>query len=213
MEIKIQLLSDLCTYSGESYNSMVDADVSYDRYGIPNIPAKRLKGCIREAALEMKELGMISQDQFEEIFGKEGEQRAAFSLSNACIFDYEETTDALNCCPYEELKTPQNVLDQYTCTRTQTAVDPESGVADENSLRTIRVVRKGLRFQAECNWEKEVSAPEILGQAVSLVKHIGMARTRGLGMVDMVLVDTEQRKRPHVLFEKNSWENRIASAM
>ncbi|MFR0073112.1 MAG: RAMP superfamily CRISPR-associated protein [Blautia caecimuris] len=202
MEIKIQLLSDLCTYSGESYNSMVDADVSYDRYGIPNIPAKRLKGCIREAALEMKELGMISQDQFEEIFGKEGEQRAAFSLSNACIFDYEETTDALNCCPYEELKTPQNVLDQYTCTRTQTAVDPESGVADENSLRTIRVVRKGLRFQAECNWEKEVSAPEILGQAVSLVKHIGMARTRGLGMVDMVLVDTEQRKRPHVLFEK-----------
>lgn len=202
MEIKIQLLSDLCTYSGESYNSMVDADVSYDRYGIPNIPAKRLKGCIREAALEMKELGIISQDQFEEIFGKEGEQRAAFSLSNACIFDYEETTDALNCCPYEELKTPQNVLDQYTCTRTQTAVDPESGVADENSLRTIRVVRKGLRFQAECNWEKEVSAPEILGQAVSLVKHIGMARTRGLGMVDMVLVDTEQRKRPHVLFEK-----------
>lgn len=202
MEIKIQLLSDLCTYSGESYNSMVDTDVSYDRYGIPNIPAKRLKGCIREAALEMKELGMISQDQFEEIFGKEGEQRAAFSLSNACIIDYEETTAALNCCPYEELKTPQNVLDQYTCTRTQTAVDLESGVADENSLRTIRVVRKGLRFQAECNWEKEVSAPEILGQAVSLVKHIGMARTRGLGMVDMVLVDTEQRKRPHVLFEK-----------
>ena len=71
MEIKIQLLSDLCTYSGESYNSMVDTDVSYDRYGIPNIPAKRLKGCIREAALEMKELGMISQDQFDEIFGKE----------------------------------------------------------------------------------------------------------------------------------------------
>lgn len=203
MEIKIQLLSDLCTYSGESYNSMVDTDVSYDRYGIPNIPAKRLKGCIREAALEMKELGMISQDQFEEIFGKEGEQRAAFSLSNACIIDYEETTAALNCCPYEELKTPQNVLNQYTCTRTQTAVDPESGVADENSLRTIRVVRKGLRFQAECNWEKEVSAPEILGQAVSLVKHIGMARTRGLGMVDMALVDTVQKKTPRVLFEKD----------
>ena len=52
MRIKIKLLSDLCTCSGETYNSIVDMDVVYDENGIPYIPAKRIKGCIREAALE-----------------------------------------------------------------------------------------------------------------------------------------------------------------
>ena len=41
MKIRIELLSDLCTYSGETYNSLVDMDVIYDEYGIPYIPAKR----------------------------------------------------------------------------------------------------------------------------------------------------------------------------
>ena len=56
MKITIKLLSDLCTASGETHNSMVDTDIVYDEYGIPYIPAKRIKGCIREAALEMMEI-------------------------------------------------------------------------------------------------------------------------------------------------------------
>mgnify|MGYP000559533320 CR=1 FL=1 len=48
MKITIKLLSDLCTASGETHNSMVDTDIVYDEYGIPYIPAKRIKGCIRE---------------------------------------------------------------------------------------------------------------------------------------------------------------------
>ena len=51
MKLTIKLLSDLCTYSGDTYNSVVDTDVVYDENGIPYIPAKRIKGCIREAAL------------------------------------------------------------------------------------------------------------------------------------------------------------------
>ena len=49
MKITIRLLSDLSTTAGETYNSLVDTDVVYDKYGIPYIPAKRIKGCIREA--------------------------------------------------------------------------------------------------------------------------------------------------------------------
>lgn len=67
MKITIKLLSDLCTCSGETYNSVVDMDVVYDENGIPYIPAKRIKGCIREAALEMKEMGFISEAQYENL--------------------------------------------------------------------------------------------------------------------------------------------------
>ena len=70
MKITIKLLSDLCTCSGETYNSVVDMDVVYDENGIPYIPAKRIKGCIREAALEMKErfIGLMGQE-YPVVFG------------------------------------------------------------------------------------------------------------------------------------------------
>lgn len=89
MKITIKLLSDLCTCSGETYNSVVDMDVVYDENGIPYIPAKRIKGCIREAALEMKEMGFISEAQYESVFGKEGNTKSKLILSSAYIQDYE----------------------------------------------------------------------------------------------------------------------------
>ena len=74
MQLIIRLLSDLCTCSGDTHNSLVDTDVVYDENGIPYIPAKRIKGCIREVAQEMVELG-IADAEMHEIFGKEGQQR------------------------------------------------------------------------------------------------------------------------------------------
>lgn len=210
MKIKIELLSDLCTCSGETYNSMVDMDVVYDENGIPYIPAKRLKGCIRESALEMQELGIITQEEYEKIFGREGNVRSAFSLSNAYILGFDEAVEDLRNCTYKDLSSPQNVLNQYTYIRTQTAVNLKTGVAEDSSLRTIRVVKKGLKFEAECNWNEEnqevVKHPkeisEILKQAVSLVKHIGVSRTRGLGLVEMELDEEEQKQAEHVLIKK-----------
>lgn len=45
--IKIELLSDMCVSDGGIYNSAIDTDICYDEYGFPYIPAKRLKGCLR----------------------------------------------------------------------------------------------------------------------------------------------------------------------
>lgn len=192
MKIKITLLSDLCTCSGETYNSVVDMDVVYDENGIPYIPAKRVKGCIRESALELQEMGLITEGEYNKIFGRAGNQSAIFTLSNAYIKDYDETVAALKKCKYPELTNPQNVLNQYTYTRTQTSVNSQTGVANENSLRTVRVAKKGLEFEAECNCKGEDKEIEILKNAISLVKHIGVSRTRGLGLVKMELVNSEE---------------------
>ena len=221
MKIMIKLLSDLCTCSGETYNSMVDMDVVYDENGIPYIPAKRIKGCIREAALEMVEIGIIEKKQYERIFGKEGNSRAAFTLSNAYITGYSEAVEALQACSHRELVSQQNVLNQYTYMRTQTSVDLETGVADENSLRTLRVVKKGLVFEADCEvWDQSENL-EVFKQAVSLVKHMGMSRTRGLGLVNLTLEETSSTNIQHVkikkeqLSEKNKiiYEIKLKSAM
>lgn len=68
--IKIELLSDVCVSDGGIYNSAIDTDICYDEYGFPYIPAKRLKGCLRECALELKDWGMPIGVQ--EMFGTQG---------------------------------------------------------------------------------------------------------------------------------------------
>ena len=198
----------MCTYSGETYNSIVDIDVVYDVHGIPYIPAKRIKGCIREAALELLEFGLISREKYEKLFGKEGNQQSGFSLSNAYLKEHAALVAVAEHFKKNGLAAPQNVLDQYTDVRTQTAVDLETGVADKNSLRTIRVIRRGLEFEAECNPGKNVDAElqKLLELAVSLVKHMGVSRSRGLGLVEMKLdstgeIDTKGTHK-HVLITK-----------
>lgn len=198
----------MCTYSGETYNSIVDTDVVYDVHGIPYIPAKRIKGCIREAALELLEFGLISREKYEKLFGKEGNQQSGFSLSNAYLKEHAALVAVAEHFKKNGLAAPQNVLDQYTDVRTQTAVDLETGVADKNSLRTIRVIRRGLEFEAECNQGKNMDAElqKLLKLAVSLVKHMGVSRSRGLGLVEMKLdstgeIDTKGTHK-HVLITK-----------
>ena len=158
----------------------------------------------KAAALEMKEMGFISEAQYESVFGKEGNTKSKLILSSAYIQDYENIVESLKYFHKNELVSQQNVLEQYTSTRTQTAVDLETGVADENSLRTIRVVNKGLVFEAECELKMNEADRKVVEQAVSLVKHMGVSRTRGLGLVEMKLEDGKKKKAEHVLFKKRS---------
>lgn len=217
MKLYIKLLSDMCTYSGETYNSIVDTDVVYDVHGIPYIPAKRVKGCIREAALELLEFGLISREKYKKLFGKEGNQQSGFSLSNAYLKEHAALVAVAEHLKKNGLAAPQNVLDQYTDVRTQTAVDLETGVADKNSLRTMRVIRRGLEFEAECNPGKNVDAElqKLLELAVSLVKHMGVSRSRGLGLVEMKLDNTgemdskETNKHVFITKEQLKEKNKI----
>lgn len=215
MKLKIELLSDLCTYSGETYNSSVDIDVVYDPYGFPYIPARRIKGCIREALIELVEMQckveakkkdmadpsyiLIDGKMFERLFGKEGNKHSAFSISNACLENYLNKIDTLMSAKGHLDISPQKVLDLYTYTRSQTAVDMEKGTAEKNSLRTMRVVKKGLVFEAELTWTDETMTDEseefqVLQAAASMVKHMGVGRTRGLGLVHLELLPDEPKK-------------------
>lgn len=186
MKIVIELLSDICTASGDGYNSIVDTDVVCDEHGIPYIPAKRIKGCIREAALELCDMDIISREQYTRVSG-------AFWLSNAYLKNHDLIVKELASFS-KELTGRQNVLEQFTYMRTQTAVDLKSKVALDNSLRTMRVVKKGLSFIAECGMYDEQDK-DVLKKAVSMVKHMGMARTRGLGLVNMSLLEDEHTDR------------------
>lgn len=200
MKIEIKLNSDLCCYSGEVYNTSVDIDVVYDKYGIPYIPAKRIKGCIKEAALELSDMGLLTH--YKEIFGEGGNSPAIFSLSNAKIKDYDKIVDEIKNFNNDELCEAQKILNLYSYTRTQTTIDEETGSAKENSLRTLRVVKKGLTFNAELDFRNKEYLEEFKN-AVSMVKHMGVSRTRGLGLVELKVVENSEEDINHVLFDEN----------
>lgn len=204
MIISIKLLSDLCCYSGEVYNTTVDTDVVYDDYGLPYIPAKRLKGCIREAALELYEMGLMPH--YNAIFGKEGSDASAFTISNARVENYDAKVKELKQFEKTDFVNQQNVLSLYTYLRTQTAVDTNTGTAIENSLRTLRVLKKGLIFNANVDLENSEYFEEFKN-AVSMVKHMGVSRTRGLGLVELKIKNNLSASVKHVLFKENELKN------
>lgn len=183
--LEITLLSDLCVSDGSNYASMLDTDICYDFYGFPYIPARRIKGCLKECALELKDWG--KDIPIEEIFGKEGCQGAKVRIGNAYIQDYKSLKEEVEQNKNHILFHPQNVLNQFSYVRTQVSLNSKTGVPESGSFQSMRVINKGLVFEAdividECyKTDFEVCCQVLTG--------IGMARTRGLGDVAVKLIE------------------------
>lgn len=182
--IRVELLSDTCFSSGEVYNSAVDTDVFRDENGIPVIGGKRLKGCIREAAEELRDWGYMID--VEGIFGSKYDRNSAIHISDARPEQYDQYLSELSVRNDPMLVHPSRVLDAFTYIRTQTAVDQE-GIADRNTLRSIRVIKKGLVFFApvefRCSDEKKHEYEDQMVKICKAVRHMGLNRTRGMGSV------------------------------
>lgn len=179
--IRIELLGDMCVSDGSSYNSLIDTDICKDRYGFPYIPAKRLRGCIRECGLELKDWG--EPISLEKLFGEKGDHSngAGVRIGNAYLDQYSEMKDFVVGNSGNALTHPGNVLSAFSYVRTQTSINYDTGVADDRSLRTMRVANKGLVFIAEAEMEPELFCD--FEKCCKVMRHMGISRTRGLGEV------------------------------
>jgi len=198
-KLKIELMSDLCVGSGYSYAGVIDSDVAYDEYGIPYIPAKRLKGCMREAAEQ------LCPELVEKLFGQTGDDGTkGMILENAYIEDYDLVRKELGSmqnrkCREAVYLSPQNILKMYTDIRAQTKLCRETGVAEKNTLRYTRVVgqydprqvKVPLCFYAKMEFEEAYQ--DQMERVVKAVRNMGMGRNRGLGSIRCSLTALEHR--------------------
>lgn len=187
-ELRIELLSDMCVSDGGVYNSSVDTDICYDRQGFPYIPAKRICGCLRECAIELRDWNIGIP--WEKMFGRPGssKNRAAIRISDAHLERFKIMSELIRKNSGHIVFHPQNVLGHFTYIRTQTSIDQETGIANETSLRTMRVADKGLVFIAGIDMDPVYK--EDLEKCCAIFRHIGIARTRGLGEIDVRLRET-----------------------
>lgn len=204
--LRITLLSDTCTSNGGIHNAAVDTEVVYDDYGLPYIPGRRIKGCLRECALEINDWG--GTIPVGRLFGEKGNQRGLFTIRNAYIAEREQMVSELLGAEGSLLANPQNVLESYTMLRSQTAICSATGVARHNSLRTMRVVRAGAVLEAQVSFPEEYRRQ--LEECCTIFQHMGISRTRGFGEIKAELVNRkpaqpgrEERKESKTVFHTN----------
>ncbi|MBR6983953.1 MAG: hypothetical protein IKH75_10600 [Ruminococcus sp.] len=188
--LKIELMSDLCVASGDGYASVIDTDVVTDDQGVPFIPARRLKGCLREAAI------YINTDQkiIDSIFGVSKDIKAgSLRLGDAVLEEHDVLISQLS--DYSA----KYITELFTNTLACTAIDTD-GLVKDNSLRFVRMVDRKLPWDTSRNivfYSDVIIDDNLICEFERICKalhHIGFKRTRGFGVVRCSLEKNELNK-------------------
>ncbi|MCL2047057.1 MAG: RAMP superfamily CRISPR-associated protein [Oscillospiraceae bacterium] len=192
-QLEIKLMSDMICGTGEGDGISVDISTAFDDLGIPYIPAKRLKGLLRESAKFLVSYGYADESLIDKLFGT-GNNKGALRINNALIKDYDKISqDIIALQSFKKSNISQSALSEsYSSTRAQTAID-EEGIAKRTSLRKMQAISKSEvpEFYANINIQME-DDDTILGfleDCAKTLRHIGMNKTRGFGEVRCELKD------------------------
>lgn len=202
--LDIELKSDMCTATGDSAAGLIDTEIAHE-YGLPVIPAKRIKGALGEVGKELLDWGLIEEEQLADLFGLAGQASSGrLQVYDAHLYDipgYGKIEDYEELC--SQLKRHQlkenEVLTQFTEIRTRTAIDIDSSVAKTGTLRSMRVVNKGIGFRCRLELADDGGADaaaieETLGMCVKGLRQLGLASTRGYGEVRCELSPLKEYK-------------------
>lgn len=197
--VEITLKSDFCAASGNAFSLSIDTDVCADDYGFPVIPARRLKGIFRENA------ELIECAETNAIFGVSGSDKCgALMISDARLKNYPVLIEEAKRDKLDR----ESVLKLFTSVKAATAIDKETGSAEENSLRFTRVVNhyfsadgenySELAFLADVDLDEKYS--DAFAKICKATRHIGYKRNRGYGAVKIefkprTVSDNDHQKR------------------
>lgn len=179
----------------------VDSDVIHDEYGMPYFPAKRLRGLLYESAIEVTEMANLCGKQIltkrcvDELFHHVEDTSVRLVIHNFYLEGYEEMRSewAYIQRKFKEYIRPEQVLEAYTSLRYQTAIDEETGVAKDHSLRNIRVVDEPLTFTGTIEIQHG-TADHVRALALGLqnLRSAGQKRNRGFGKITCSMNDQEK---------------------
>lgn len=187
------LLSDATFGRGEGLAGLVDQEVDHDRYGLPYLRGRTLKGLLNEEcanilyALEQQGddparwkkaaqrlLGGPGSTLADDALLRVGDARLPADLRRAVRQALEAKGATLR---------PADVLDSLTTIRRQTAVNEKTGVPDEGTLRAMRVVLRQTPFEARLTFPGGTEPDDLplLAACILALRQAGTGRNRGRG--------------------------------
>lgn len=197
--LKFKLLSEACFSRGDGVPGLVDIEVNHDRYGMPYLGGRTLKGLLHaEAAAIVAALSRADQVAAEHwpkvtnrLFGQPGSRRnkqGRLHVGNAQLpadlrSQIQHNFQLLDLHPHE-------VLETVTTIRRQTAVDKETGAPQDDTLRAVRVIVCHTPFVALLELRGETEEDEyqddlaLLAASTKALRRAGSNKTRGYGRLE-----------------------------
>lgn len=185
-KITIYLKSACIPGSAEGLGGIIDTDVMHTPEGIPYIPARRIKGLLRESASEVKEMCDLSDIEHsfdvDKLLGEPGGSEAVFIIDDFYPEGLKEALPALKALSekYPQIINRESVLGVFTGVRGQTKL--ENGVAKKHSLRVVRYIKEGRKFSGTIKYNPEQE--DLLILAVKNLRNMGSKRNRGFGQIE-----------------------------
>lgn len=182
-----------------------DSTIIHDWYGIPYIPAKRVRGVLYESALEVAEMMELSKldaftiEDVNILFNRSTdnqlvEDNPKLAISNLTIADYDTVANDIAALQSDKnlnkIFTKDRILGEYTSMRYYTSIVKKSGTAREGTLHNSRVLNRNLEFKGHITIDDMTDTERlILSCAVRNLTGIGGKRNRGFGRIECTIDD------------------------
>ncbi len=195
LKLEFELLSAATFGRGDGLAGLVDREVEHDRYGLPFLRGRALRGLLAE---EMEgllySLGLKDVPKWKEsrnrLLGVEGRftnETGIMRVGDACLPPMMRHL-LIASVELDEKKrgkdkfAPEQMLESLTAIRRQTAMS-ERGAPEASSLRAMRVVLRGTIFQAELlfDCQPEPIDKSLLAATALAWRRAGTGRNRGRG--------------------------------
>ncbi|MCU7960116.1 MAG: hypothetical protein KZQ58_08980 [gamma proteobacterium symbiont of Bathyaustriella thionipta] len=182
--------------SGRGSGAVLDAVVHQDSQGLPVLPGRHIKGLLRDALMRAADWEWDNYSGLaERLFGEATENRTidAAPPSSSCLRVSDATLpeDVMAWLVSESGRDLRTHLYQSLY---MTAINHETGVAEDKSLRGIEVtvplalsatISLVAGQQAPKNWQQKIA------KVLPLIHAVGAHRTRGLGRAELHLQEIE----------------------
>ncbi len=211
--LTIFLKSNTLFGRGDGVAGILNAEVQHDEFGLPYLSGKTLKGLLTAscgevmAALHTSNKSGAWQASAQRLFGGPGsvqhDARSWLHISDATL-PRDLQTVVRDDIRHNDSISRETVLSTLTTLRRQTAMSAETGAPLKESLRTSRVIIRGVTFTANLLFLKppEPKDVQLLAACAKVLKRVGTNRNRGLGQVVCHLYDKVPKKESQAITEK-----------
>jgi hypothetical protein len=183
--LHVELLSDSTFGVGTGVPGEVDIDVEHDQYGLPLLGGKALRGLLRDSWLSMQEHFSEFGDASLRVFGPHGDtlDTAILRVGDAAVEPQVRNYFVAAVTRENHPLDRRTVLESLTSIREQTSEERKTGAPARTTLRSSRVVIRGLRLVASITWlaEPSIADRQCLALTCLAMRHAGLGRNRGRG--------------------------------
>lgn len=174
LNYQIKMLSDWHIGSGLDAGVNADMLVLKNEHQLPFIPGKTIKGLLRDALTDMKDVGQLDETWMNKVLGKPSSNNQHDNTKQGTAFFSDATLIA-----QEEKEIKLNALQDYLYRHLASTAIDKRGIAKQGSLRVMEVC-----IPVELNgYIDDISSADIdyFVKAFKWLRHLGVGRNRGLG--------------------------------